>query len=375
MTNTWITFQNVFDGERLHNQASVRLEDGYIAELSDTKRGTDQHPGYLVPGFLDLQVNGGGGVQLNSTPTANAMVQIANAHRSFGTVGILPTVITDEEAVLEAAASAALSAQGSRGVLGLHIEGPHLSKMRRGTHKRDFIRPITQRTIEIVGNLRAANVVVMITLAPEEVSLEDIAALSSTGAIVSIGHTDATAEQIENAVAAGASCATHLFNAMSPMASRAPGAVGGILNCGIHFGIICDGHHVDDRMISLALRASTNPDAAFLVSDSMATVGGPDEFELYGQKVRLQGGRLINSEGNLAGAHITQAEGIKRLICEVDIPCERALKMATTVPANVIRRPELASLIGRPVSEVVVLSENFDVLDSSFLTPQFDAAE
>ena len=192
---------------------------------------------------------------------------------------------------------------------------------------------------------------------------------------MSLGHTDANADQIEKAVAAGACCATHLFNAMSPMTSREPGAVGGVLHSGIHFGIICDGHHVDDRMISLALRAGSNPDAAFMVSDSMATVGGPDSFALYGHPVRLKDGRLINSEGNLAGAHITQAQGVKRLVQEIGIPSERAFKMATTVPANVIGRPELATLVGRPISDVLVLDGDLDVTDNAVLAPQFDAAE
>jgi len=375
MNTRWITFQHVFDGERVHDSASVRIEDGHIAELDFGVRTDLSYSGYLVPGYLDLQVNGGGGVQLNATPTVDAMAQIAEAHRGFGTVGILPTVITDAPEVLEKAATAALSAKGRTGIFGIHIEGPHLSRNRRGTHKSDFIRRFAPRTLEIVENLRAAGVTVMITVAPEEMNFADIAKLSAMGAIVSVGHTDASADQIETAVAAGACCATHLFNAMSPMTSREPGAVGAVLHSGIHFGIICDGFHVDDRMISLALRAGSNPDAAFLVSDSMATVGGPDCFELYGQAVRLENGRLINGEGNLAGAHITQAQGVKRLVQEIGVPHERAFKMATTVPATVIGRPDLATLVGRPICDVLVLDEKLDVADNAVLAPQFDAAE
>ncbi len=375
MNTRWITFQHVFDGERIHDDASVRIEDGHIAELDFDGRSGLSHPGYLVPGYLDLQVNGGGGVQLNATPTSHAMTQIAQAHRGFGTVGILPTVITDAPEVLEKAARAALSAKGMTGILGLHIEGPHLSKSRRGTHKGDFIRRFSPRTLEIVEKLRDAGITVMITVAPEEMDLADIAKLSAIGAIVSVGHTDASADQIEAAVVAGACCGTHLFNAMSPMTTREPGAVGAVLHSGIHFGIICDGFHVDDRMISLALRAGSNPDAAFLVSDSMATVGGPDSFELYGQPVHLENGRLINREGNLAGAHITQAQGVKRLVQEIGVSHERAFKMATTIPAKVIGRPDLATLVGRPICDVLVLNGKLDVTDNAVLAPQFDAAE
>ena len=178
MTSRWITFQHVFDGERIHDGASVRVEDGHIAELDFGARSVLSHSGYLVPGYLDLQVNGGGGVQLNATPTTDAMAQIAQAHRGFGTIGILPTVITDAPEVLEMAATAALSAKGMAGILGLHIEGPHLSKNRRGTHKSDFIRRFAPRTLEIVETLRAADVTVMITVAPEEMDLADISRLS-----------------------------------------------------------------------------------------------------------------------------------------------------------------------------------------------------
>ena len=180
--------------------------------------------------------------------------------------------------------------------------------------------------------------------------------------MVSIGHTDATADQIEAAVAAGAQCATHLFNAMSPMTSRAPGAVGGVLSTGINFGIICDGLHVDDRMVRLALRASADKKPGFLVSDAMATIGGPDKFDLYGEPVRLIDGQLLNTEGNLAGAHITQAQGVRRLVQTIGLPLEDALRMAVTTPAKVIDRPDVATLVGRPLSDVLVLNEELDVM-------------
>lgn len=364
MTEQWITFEQVFDGQRLLPNASVRIEHGHVVEVSEMARGPKL--GHcLTPGFLDLQVNGGGGAQLNSTPTPEAMRQIASAHRRFGTVRILPTVITDQPSVLEQAAEAALRADDQ---LGLHIEGPHLKESRRGTHKADHIRPFDPRTLDIVSTLRQAGRVVMITVAPDVVSTHEVTALAQTGAIVSLGHTDATAEQIEDAVTAGACCATHLFNAMSPMTSRAPGAVGGILNSDIPFGIICDGFHVDDRMVRLALRAA-GPDRAFLVSDAMATVGGGDHFELYGEPVHLRDGRLVNREGGLAGAHITQAQGVERLVHHVGLPLQQALRMAVATPARVIARPELARLAGRPLNEVLRLDKDLSVLGDLSTAP------
>jgi N-acetylglucosamine-6-phosphate deacetylase len=307
---------------------------------------------------VDLQVNGGGGVMLNTLPTRGGMVDIAAAHRTFGTVAVMPTVITDQPNVLDKTADAAIAAKGEDGIIGLHIEGPHISIARRGTHNANHIRPMDERTMNVVGRLRRHGIAVMITVAPEVTTHDQIAALAQTGAVVSVGHTDATCEDIEAAIAAGATCATHLFNAMSPMVGRAPGAVGAIINSHVWSGIICDGFHVDDRMIKLALQARPDDDLMFLVSDAMATVGGPKQFDLYGQNVRLEKGRLINAEGNLAGAHVTQAEGVARLVNEVGLSKAQALRMAITVPARIVGQANLAQMIGRPVRDVLVLSDD-----------------
>jgi N-acetylglucosamine-6-phosphate deacetylase len=274
----------------------------------------------------------------------------------------MPTVITDHPDVLDRAADAAIAAQADPGIVGLHIEGPHIAKARRGTHDGAFIRPLDDRTMQVVARLRRAGVLVMLTLAPEAASLEKITALAELGAVVSIGHTDATAEHVEAAINAGASCATHLFNAMSPMATRAPGTAGAVLNAEIYAGIICDGHHVDDRMIQLALRGRPLSDRLFLVSDAMSTVGGPDHFDLYGQPVHLENGKLINKEGGLAGAHVTQAEGVQRLVQVLGVEPEHALRMAITTPAAAVYQPSLAELIGRSLNDILHLADDMQVL-------------
>jgi len=276
----------------------------------------------------------------------------------------MPTVITDHPNVLAHAADAAIDALNDRGIIGLHIEGPHISTKRRGTHAEQFIRPMDERTISIVKQLRQAGVVVMITLAPEAVTAEHIERLSEMQAIVSIGHTDAYANQVDDAIAAGASCATHLFNAMSPMTGRAPGVVGAVLNSSCYAGIICDGHHVADDMIGLAVRARLVSERVFLVSDAMSTVGGPDQFELYGKTIKLDDGRLVNAEGSLAGAHITLVESVKRLVEHTDITLLDALKMATSVPAACINVPQLGQLINRNLEDVIVLSDDLTLLSS-----------
>lgn len=363
MTEHWICPDRMFDGTEVVSGVSLRIQDGKITALSTDAQNGTRVPGCLSPGFVDLQVNGGGGVLLNAAPTRATMAKIAAAHRKFGTVAILPTVITDQPDVLDQAADAILAAMGDTGIIGLHIEGPHISLARRGTHEATFVRPMDDRTIAVVARLRAADVPVMITLAPEAATTAQIATLADLGAVVSIGHTDGTAEQIEDAIAAGASCGTHLFNAMSTMQSRAPGAIGAILNAGVHFGIICDGHHVDYRMIQLALRAAAKPDCAFLVSDAMATIGGADHFDLYGRPVHLKDGRLINTEGNLAGAHVTQAEGVQRLVTHVGVSLDKALRMAVTIPAKLMGQPRLSEVVNRDVSDLIVLSDDLSVSD------------
>ena len=360
MTRQRISFDRIFDGYEIHVNASVDVSSGSIVDLSsNTKTKADHHfPGLLTPGFVDLQVNGGGGVLLNTTPSRDGIQVITEAHRTFGTTALMPTVITDHPDVMDKAAEAAIASRNDRSVIGLHIEGPHIAIARRGTHAAEFIRPLDDRTLNTVHRLREAGVVVKITLAPEAATSKQVAKLVRMGAIVSMGHTDATAEQIVEAFAAGASCATHLFNAMSPMTGRAPGAVGAVINSDCYAGIICDGHHLSDEMIGLAIRARPVANRMFLVSDAMTTVGGPDHFDLYGQTIKLDDGRLINTEGSLAGAHVTQAQGVERLVNKVGIELKDALRMATSTPASCIGIPQLGNLVGRTLEDVIVLNDD-----------------
>ena len=358
---TYLHPTRIFDGATLR-KGYAAVQNGHITTIQDTiPAGSVPHmlTGTLTPGYLDLQVNGGGNVFLNTTPTADGMAKIAAAHRRFGTVGILPTLITDAPEVLDQAAEAALKAHGQSGILGLHIEGPHLSLARRGTHSARFLRPLDARTIAIVQRLRAAGVPVMITIAPEAVAKGQIAQLAETGAVVSIGHSDATSGHVSDALTEGATCFTHLYNAMSPMLNRTAGVTGACINSTAYAGIICDGIHVADEMVALALRARPSPDTTFLVSDAMPTVGGSDRFSLYGNEIHLDNGRLINAEGSLAGAHITMGESVARLINKIGLDPAQALRMATTIPAKVIGRP--TGLIGQPLRDLLLLDANWNV--------------
>ena len=355
----WIRPDRVFDGARLHRAMALCLSGGRVVEGdagTEPPTGTEvtRIAGLVTPGFVDLQVNGGGDILINRQPTPEAMVDVAAAHHRLGTVAILPTVITDTPDVLAAAAEAALSAVGRGGVAGLHIEGPHIAEARRGTHAARHIRPLDDRTVSLVERLRQADVPVMITLAPEAADPERIARLAASGAVVSLGHTDATAEDTRAALGAGAGCFTHLFNAMSPMLNRSPGVVGAAINSGAHAGIICDGIHVADEMVGLALRARPVPDRMFLVSDAMPTVGGSDSFRLYDMEIRLRDGRLVNSEGSLAGAHVTVAQSVARLVGVLGVAPETALRMAVTVPSRLMGLG-LDRIKGRSLSDLLLL--------------------
>ena len=360
----WIRPSRLFNKGRLHIGAVLGVLNGRIQIFTEDIQIKEAHQvlnfeGIISPGLVDLQVNGGGGVLLNDTPTKEAIWDIAKAHRKYGTTGILPTVITDSVSVLSRAVDAVMEAVGQNGILGMHIEGPHISVERRGTHKAEFVRPLDEDTIRLVERLRSAHVPTMLTLAPDVVSPEDISRLVDLGTVVSIGHSKASADVVRRALEAGASCFTHLFNAMPPMAGREPGVVGAAINSHAFAGIICDGIHVADEMVAMAIRARPISDRMYLVSDAMPTVGGPTEFNLYGSKVALINNRLVNSEGGLAGAHTTQNEGVKRLVDRIGISAEDALKMAITVPGNAMGL-ELDQLQGRSIKDIICLTDGLE---------------
>ena len=351
----------VFDGKALRGAAALSVENGRIVGLSAAQSGDRRISGTVASGYVDLQVNGGGGVLFNADPTPEGIMAIAAAHRAFGTVAILPTLITDAPEVMDRAVSALLEVWGAPGIAGIHLEGPHISLAKRGTHAARFVRPLDVHTIAALERLRGEGVPVMLTLAPEVVPPAEITRLAEMGVIVSLGHSDATAEVAEAALAAGALCFTHLFNAMSQMQGRAPGVTGAAIASEAHVGVICDGHHVSDQMIALACRARPVRDRMFLVSDAMPTVGGPEEFQLYDMDIRVENGRLVNPEGALAGAHTTMADGVQRLVSHVGLSPEEALKMAITTPARLIGRDDLAGLRNRRTADVLCLRADMSV--------------
>jgi len=330
------------DGTRLHPGAALWVRGGKVAGVlrsGDALPGGavlhDLGAGGIAPGMVDLQVNGGGGVMLGAGAGAAMIARICEAHGRLGATAIMPTLITDTPAVMEAVIAAAIAAYrgGQPGFAGLHLEGPHLDPRRHGAHDPALIRPMTADDLALYVRAAAALPALMITLAPEAATMAQITELTRAGVVVSLGHSDCSYEVARAAFSAGARCVTHLYNAMSPLNHRAPGLVGAALDSDVAVGLIADGVHLADAALRLALRAS---DGVFLVSDSMAVAGTDIQaFSLGGRRILRRAGRLELSDGTLAGADISLPEAVARLV-KAGCTVERALAMATSVPAKLV---------------------------------------
>jgi N-acetylglucosamine-6-phosphate deacetylase len=333
----------IFDGERLHDDCALVVEDESIqalARFEDRPRGGEQVDlggGVLSPGFIDWQINGGGGVLFNANPTVEGIAAIAAAHRRAGVTAFLPTVVTDTPDVLAEALVAARDARERvPSALGIHIEGPFIDPKRKGVHPPEFIRPMKEEDVKALISGRAG--VMVVTLAPASVPLEFVRRLAKAGIVVSLGHSDATAEEAQAVFDAGASAATHLYNAMSQLSSRAPGVVGATLSDPrIICGLIADGEHAHALAYRVAL-AAKGPRSIALVSDAMPpAAGGPDVFELQGRRMTRVGAKLVAEDGALAGAAITMRDAVDYLVNVLKVPLSDALMMATLTPARLLR--------------------------------------
>jgi N-acetylglucosamine-6-phosphate deacetylase len=348
MTRSLFTGAVLFDGDAFIDGQTVLVEDGIIAALwpeggaVDADTVIELKGGVLAPGFIDAQVNGGGGVLFNETPTVDGLHAIIEAHRPFGVTAMLPTLITDTPEKTRAAVAAVKDAiaAGSPGCLGIHLEGPFISPARKGAHDGDHIRVMRDADVEFLLGLDIDTV--LVTLAPDVVAPQQIRRLSDAGIIVSLGHSDATYDGVARAAEAGATGITHLFNAMSPFSHRAPGMVGAALESGdLWCGIIADGHHVDAAALRVALRAKRPPGRLFLVSDAMPTVGDAgDVFKLNGRTVTRSGGRLTLADGTLAGSDLDMASAVRFAVRELGVPREEALRMASLYPATLLRKDD-----------------------------------
>ncbi|WHZ20646.1 MAG: N-acetylglucosamine-6-phosphate deacetylase [Rhodanobacteraceae bacterium] len=289
----------------------------------------------LLPGFIDCQVNGGGGVLFNDQPTAEGIRAIGSAHRRFGTTGFLPTLISDTPGKMRTAVAAvdAAIAEGVPGVLGIHLEGPFLSRERRGVHAAKFLHAPDAGELRVAESL--ARGVTLLTLAPECVAPAAIRELAAHGVIIAAGHSNADCATVRAALDAGMRGFTHLYNAMSPLTSRAPGMVGAALDdtdscC----GVIVDGHHVAPTSLRVALKAKTRG-KVFLVTDAMPPVGAKDpSYTLNGEVIIARDGICQTADGTLAGSALGMIDAVRNTVEMLGLPLDEAARMASTYPAD-----------------------------------------
>lgn len=347
---------------------AVSIENGLIVAIEpwagDTRAGDEDLNGALLaPGFIDTQVNGGGGALFNADPSVDCIATIGAAHRRFGTTGFLPTLISDDLEVVDQAIEAVevAIARGVPGVLGLHIEGPFLNIARKGIHDPSKFRIPDASMVERLTRLRGGRTV--ITLAPELSPPGFISALTQAGAIVSAGHTDADYRTMRDAFRGGVTGVTHLFNAMSPLVNRAPGVVGAALEDQAAWcGLIVDGHHVDPAVLRLALRCRP-VDRFMLVTDAMSAVGlDVDHFMLQGRRITVEGGTYHDDAGVLAGSALDMAQAVRNAVDLLGLTPEAALKMASASPAAFVGQQDRRGRIAPGfAADVVALSDDLHV--------------
>jgi N-acetylglucosamine-6-phosphate deacetylase len=340
MTVTAITGVRVLTDDGWQDDHAVMIADGAIrAVVPDNAIPADAKVltldgGMLVPGFIDTQVNGGGGVLFNDQPTVAGITAIAAVHRRFGTTAMLPTLISDDLSVVAAAIAAvdAAIADGVPGIIGIHIEGPYLNRGKRGIHDAAKFRTLDADAIALLSSLKRGKT--LVTLAPELAPPAAIAALVARGVIVAAGHSLADYETMQRAIDEGLRGVTHLFNAMSQLEGRAPGVVGAALDSDLYCGLIVDGHHVHPASLRAAYRAKGAP-RLMLVTDAMPTVGATARsFQIGDTEVLVQDGALRSADGTLAGSNLDMAKAVRNSVAMVKLNPITAFQMASRTPAE-----------------------------------------
>ncbi len=354
-------------------QTTVVIRDGRICSvISDAdldhnvveRRNLDGQ--LLLPGFIDVQVNGGNGVLFNDAPSVDAIRDIGAAHRAFGTTGFLPTLISDELAVMEKAIVATEKAlkAGIPGLLGIHLEGPFLNEAKKGVHDSSKFRVLNDSTVALLSSIGVGKT--LVTIAPEMTVPSMIEKLVSAGVIVSAGHTNATYEEMRAALDAGVTGFTHLFNAMSSFGSREPGVVGAALEHPDSWcGLIVDGHHVHPATLRVAL-ASKRGDRFMLVTDAMPSVGMLEkQFQLDGQTINISGGKCVAADGTLAGSDLDMASAVRNAVSMLGLDMLEAVRMASQYPAEFLgMEAELGKIKKGYRANLVLADQNLNVIDT-----------
>ena len=334
-----------------------------LAEIPEHVPRIDLGGRRLAAGFIDTQVNGGGGVLFNDDPTVEGIEAIGRAHRRFGTTGFLPTLISDDFSVIRQAIAAvdrAIEAE-TPGVLGIHIEGPFLNPDRKGIHDAGKMRALDAEGFEILTSLKRGRT--LVTLAPEMVEAGTVRKLAEAGVVVAAGHTNASYETARRAFGEGITGVTHLFNAMSPLASRRPGMVGAALEDQAAWcGLVVDGRHVDPAVLKIALRCRPR-DRFMLVTDAMPCVGGASlSFELQGRTIQVRDGACYDENGVLAGSNLDMASAVANAHRMLDLGLDEALSMASAAPAAFLGLADRsAGLAPGQAADLVALGDDLTV--------------
>jgi len=361
----------ILAGDDFRDDLAIVIESGRITALisdaapmlGQADEQVDLGGGWLLPGFIDAQVNGGGGVLFNNRPDVATLRTLAQAHRRFGTTGLLPTLISDDVQVMRAAIAATRQAisEGVPGVLGIHLEGPYIAPARKGTHDPAKFRVPDAAEIALAASLD--NGVTLLTLAPERVPLESIRALVERGVVVAAGHTAASYEEARAGLEAGIRGFTHLYNAMSPLTGREPGAVGAALEDRDSWvGIIADGVHVHPASLRVALAAKPRG-KVMLVTDAMPPVGADDpSYELYGEVITAVDGVVRNAAGSLAGSALDMATAVRNSVQLLGVSLAEAARMASTYPAQFLNLDDrYGHIAGGHHADLVLLDDALQV--------------
>ncbi|WP_261833717.1 N-acetylglucosamine-6-phosphate deacetylase [Vibrio ishigakensis] len=335
------------------------------AELDSSIKTIDLEGANVSPGFIDLQLNGCGGVMFNDEINADTLQTMQAANQKSGCTSYLPTLITSSDEDMRAAITAQreFEAQYANQSLGLHLEGPYLNLARKGIHTESYIRQSDDEMVDFICD--NADVVAKVTLAPEQNNPEHVKKLAEAGIVVSIGHTNATYQEAREGFANGITFATHLFNAMTPMTGREPGVVGAIYDTPeVYAGIIADGFHVDYANIRIAQRVKG--EKLVLVTDATAPAGAEmTEFNFVGKTVYVKDGKCVGADGTLGGSALTMIEAVENCVKHVGISLDETLRMASLYPAKAIGIDhKLGRIKSGMIANLAIFDSNFKVLNT-----------
>ncbi len=364
-----LTNCTLYTGDRsLHDHALViegnQISDWVaLSDLSPDLPAIDLNGSSVAPGFIDMQLNGCGGVMFNDAIAPATLDIMHQTNLNSGTTSYLPTLITtaDQDMLTAIEVVKAYRQNHPYSVLGLHLEGPYLNLKRKGIHNADYIRPIDRLMLEKIA-AAGREVVRLMTIAPELATAEDIRLLTAQGILVSAGHTDASYEEAIAGFDAGMQMATHLFNAMSPWQGRKPGMVGAVFDREeVYAGLIADGQHV--HKASMRLAKKLKQDKLILVTDATPPVGTQIEsFVIGGQRVSYQDGKCISADGTLGGSALTMIEAIAHCVKHLDILLPEALRMASTYPAKLMGLNQLGKIAPGYRANLAIFDRHFQIV-------------